>query len=223
MFISLSSFYAGNACGVRACMNYYKVNPESKGETHFFDWITCSMRSINEVLEGKEISFDVKSSFFNFLNTYTIRFNNFDMMISHHDLHEINNKEIFNLIVKYNRRRKRLIETIKNEKQIFFIRYCKDQRDLQGQEIIQFYDHVLRINPNLDVKFILASDNNNLRVPAALLNKKGFIFINLNGYKNTDVIPATEMKEVGLYKCIFTIANNIIQRTTVAGANMEMV
>ena len=59
MFLSLSSSYAGNACAIRQSIdNYY--NKDNKKETQFFDWLVCSMKSINDVLEGKTILFEDK-------------------------------------------------------------------------------------------------------------------------------------------------------------------
>ena len=40
IFISLSSSYSGNACAIKQSIdNYHK-----KDETHFFDWLVCSMK-----------------------------------------------------------------------------------------------------------------------------------------------------------------------------------
>jgi hypothetical protein len=145
MFLSLSSSYSGNACAVRQSIeNYYENN-----ETQFFDWLVCSMKSVNEILEGKPILFEDKYEYPNPLNTTSINFLNFDKLISHHDINEFNENSINEITEKYTRRYERLISTIQNKEQIFFIRYCKNLDDIEEEEIIKFYKNIIRINRNL--------------------------------------------------------------------------
>lgn len=122
MFISLSASYAGNACAVRQSIDNYNL---LKSETHFFDWLVCSMKSINEILEGYPILFEDNYIYPNSLNTISINFLNFDKLISHHDFHEYNNTNIIEITEKYNRRYERLIHTIKNNTTIFLLDIAK--------------------------------------------------------------------------------------------------
>ena len=203
MFISLSSSRAGNACAIRQSIdNYYKKN-----ETQFFDWLVCSMKSINEILEGKQILFEDKYIYPNVANTVSIKFKNFNLLVSHHDIKEYNKNTIIEITEKYNRRYERLINTIKNEKQIYFIRYCDNSNDIDETQIIKFYENIIKINNNLLFKFILISDCNNLIIYDNLKNHKNFIYINLNNYIDNDIINEKNeyLKTVKSYKCIFDI------------------
>jgi hypothetical protein len=203
MFLSLSSSYSGNACAVRQSIeNYYENN-----ETQFFDWLVCSMKSVNEILEGKPILFEDKYEYPNPLNTTSINFLNFDKLISHHDINEFNENSINEITEKYTRRYERLISTIQNKEQVFFIRYCKNLDDIEEEEIIKFYKNIIRINSNLSFKFILISDYDNLIIPNNLENNKNFIYINLNNYIDDDIINETNdyFKIIKKYKCVFDI------------------
>jgi len=55
MYLSLSSSYSGNACALRQSIINYTKN---SNETQFFDWLVTSLKSVNEVLEGKPILFE---------------------------------------------------------------------------------------------------------------------------------------------------------------------
>lgn len=202
MFISLSSSSAGNACAIRqSIINYTNV----KSETQFFDWLVCSMKSINEVLEGKPIIFE--NNFIHSKSNISIKFLNFNKLVSHHDVKEININTINEITEKYKRRYERLICTIKGQSNISFIRYCKDLNNLEEDEIYNFFKIINNLNPELIFKFILISDCDNLVLPENLLNKDGFIYINLNNYIDDDVInePNGYFKNIKKYKCIFNI------------------
>jgi hypothetical protein len=56
--ISLSGSVPGAACGIAISIkkNIYNNNKE----TDFFDYLICSMKSINEILKGKTIDFENK-------------------------------------------------------------------------------------------------------------------------------------------------------------------
>lgn len=203
MFISLSSYYAGNACAVKQSI----INYSTAGETQFFDWLVCSMKSINELLEGKPILFEETYIYPNQLNTTTIKFLNFDRLISHHDIDKFTNNSINEITEKYTRRYERLINTIKGEKEINFIRYCKDSTYIEEDEIIKFYENIKNINCDLVFKFILISDYDDLIIPDNLINNENFIYINLNNFIDEEVINETNdyFKIIKKYKCIFNI------------------
>jgi hypothetical protein len=202
MYISLSSSHAGNACAIKQSIDNYTL---SKNETHFFDWLVCSMKSINEILEGKPILFEDNYIYPNVSNTVSINFKNFDLLTAHHDIHIFNDNSINEITEKYTRRYKRLINTIKDMKQIFFIRYCKNQNDIEAKEIDRFYENINNINNLLSFKFILVSDANIIEIPQNLKNKDNFIYIDLNKYTNDDIINESNSykKIIKLYKCIF--------------------
>jgi hypothetical protein len=204
MFISLSSTYSGNACAIRQSINKY-VNIQNK--TLFFDWLVCSIKSINEVLEKKPILFEEKYIYPNPLNHTSINFLNFNLLTSHHDIRKFNENSINEITEKYKRRYERFINTIQNEKEIFFIRYCKNQKNMEEKEIHNFYENIITINKKLLFKFILVTDDDNLEIPISLINKQNFIYININKYIDNDIINETDPqnKKIKSLKCIYNI------------------
>lgn len=203
MFLSLSSSYASNACAVRqSIINYSK----QQNETYFFDWLVVSMKSVNQVLENTPIIFESNYIYPNPLNTTSINFKNFDLLTSHHDIHEFNENSINEITEKYTRRYKNLINTIKEQDKIIFIRYCKNQQNIEEEEILRFYKNIDKINPNLLFNFILISDYDGLIIPNNLLHDN-FIYINLNNYIDHDVLNEENeyFKIIKKYKCIFDI------------------
>jgi hypothetical protein len=203
MFLSLSSTYEGNACAIKQSIDTYYL----KGETHFFDWLVCSMKSVNEVLDNKPILFEDKYIYPNPLNTTSINFLDFHLLTSHHDIVDYNSETVSKVIEKYKRRYDRLINTIKTEKNIYFIRYCKDAKDIEVKEIIYFFRKIKEINYKLVFKFILISDCNNLIVPNTLKNTTNFIYIDLNDYIDEDITNESDkyLKIVKKYKCLFNV------------------
>ena len=140
------------------------------------------------------------------MNTTSINFKNFDLLISHHDINEFNDNSINEITEKYTRRYKRLINTIKEQKKINFIRYCKNQENIEEEEIIKFYNNIVSINPKLSFNFILISDYNNLEIPHNLF-KYNLIYINLNNYINDDILNEENeyFRTIKKYKCVFDI------------------
>lgn len=203
MYISLSSSYGGNACAVRESINNYTTN---SNETQFFDWLVTSMKSVNQILENTPIIFESNYIYPNALNTTSINFKNFDLLTSHHDINEFNDNSINEITEKYIRRKERLIKTIKEQKKINFIRYCKNLINIEEEEILIFYKNIKNINPNLLFNFILISDYNDLVIPNSLL-KDNFIYINLNNYVDDDIVNETNdyYKIIKTYKCVFDL------------------
>ena len=212
MYLSLSSSYIGNACAIRQSIINYTY---ASNKRQFFDWLVISMKSVNQVLENtpiicNKLYINVRGKF--------IKCKNFDLLILHHDVknfdllflyndvREINMNILNGIIEKYNKLYERLINTIKEENKINFIRYCKNQDDLEETYIIRFYQNIIKINANLIFNFILISDCDNLVIPAKLL-KDNFIYINLNNYINDDILNESEsyLKIVKTYKCVFDL------------------
>jgi hypothetical protein len=202
-FISLSSSYAGNACAIKqSIINYY-----SNEESQFFDWLVCNMKSVNEVLSGKELLLEDKYIYPNNLGTTSINFIGFNKLISHHDIHEYNSKSVEETIEKYNRRYNRFIDLIKNTTNIYFIRYCKNQDDLEEKEINEFCEKIYGINEKLFFKLILISDCVKLTIPESLIENDNFIYIDLNKYIDDDVLNEKNdyFKKIKMYKSIYSI------------------
>jgi hypothetical protein len=202
MYLSLSSSYAGNACAVRQSIINYTTNST---KTHFFDWLVTSMKSVNQILENTPIIFESNYIYPNSLNNTSINFKNFDLLTSHHDIHEFNDNSINEITEKYIRRYERLINTIKEQKKINFIRYCKNSTNIEEEEILIFYKNIKNINPNLLFNFILISDCNDLVIPNSLL-KDNFIYINLNNYVIENENETNNFfKIIKSYKCVFDL------------------
>lgn len=164
------------------------------------------MKSINEILENKPIIFETNYKYPNSLNTVSINFKNFDLLISHHDIKIFDDNSIKLITEKYIRRKERLFKTIKEQKKINFIRYCKNSTDIEEKEILIFYKNIKNINPNLVFNFILISDCNDLVIPNTLL-KDNFIYINLNKYDDDDIVneKIEYYKIIKKYKCVFDL------------------
>ena len=62
------------------------------------------MKSVNQVLENTPIIFESNYIYPNPLNTTSINFKNFDLLTSHHDIHEFNENSINEITEKYTRR-----------------------------------------------------------------------------------------------------------------------
>jgi len=184
--ISLSAPIAGNACAVALYIKSYIYNYNR--ETNFFDFLVCSIKSINDVITNKKIEVGqiISNDIF-----CSILFKNFDLLISHHDLevdNENNIEKINNVVEKYQRRQERLFNYIKNSNKIFFIRYCDKTENIEKNEITNFYKNIKNINNKLLFYFILITNNNDLIVPKELFSKKNFLFINLNKHSNDNII-----------------------------------
>lgn len=207
MFVSLSASFASHACAVRQSIdNYYK----QQTNTNFFDWLVCSMKSINDIIEGKPILFDEENyTYPNTLNTVSIDFKNFDLLISHHDIHEFNETSISDITGKYTRRRERFLNMIKTDNQeiVHFVRYCKYQDNLEEEEINKFFELLKNLNSNFTFKFVLISDDNTLIIPKSLESRENFIHLNLSNYIDDEVQnePNEYFKIIKMYKCVYTL------------------
>jgi hypothetical protein len=148
--ISLSAGIAGPACAIATSIKKYFYN-DSK-QTDMFDYLEISLLSIIQILL---LNNDSDNNITNNLihnNTFvpningcqTVTFNNFDRIISHHDLKEkYDAHDYIEFIEKYKRRYYRLIDCLKTENKIFFIRYG-DECSSQFKEFIRI---IQEINP----------------------------------------------------------------------------
>ena len=178
--ISLSSNIAGPACAVAVSIKKYYNN---NYKTNFFDFLEVSLLSIIQVLQTEDIDNILRGNNKIILNNddkNSVFFNNFDKMISHHDLLKIYTESDYNnLIDKYKRRYHRLINSIKEEDRIYFIRY-----GIEDINIIKYFiDIINKINPNLDIHFINVNyDSNNLDINNLNKSIKNYYYINFYNY-----------------------------------------
>jgi hypothetical protein len=157
--ISLSHNEHGTSSSISVAIKKFIYNDDKR--TDFFDFLLVSMKSINEVLLGKEFECIKNQD----ENKKTVRFKNFHHMISDDNLENISE-----LIEKYNRRRERLLEDIKNNDTIYFVRFCRNIRNIEENEIAHFLTIVKNMNPNLKIHFILVTCNYRENQTVAPLN-----------------------------------------------------
>lgn len=185
--ISLASQHAGYACATGNYISKYFYNDKKSRE--FFDLITVSMKSINEVLMSKNIEFEDKEVPYyrvpNSTDNIIVNFKNFNSMTSYHDLYNMSNESINYYINFYTKLQHDLIDNIKTENKIFFLRTVKDQNDLQEDDIHIFYNTIFNINPNLQFYFIILTDTN-INISENLLNKNNFILFNFSDYLDSN-------------------------------------
>lgn len=176
--ISLSSSIAGPACAIATIIKKHFYN--NNYETNMFDFLEVSLESIIKVLSISNNNLNIEDYISNNYNIIvnsdgnnSVFFNNFDKLISHHDLILNYNEEIFNIFIeKYKRRYNRLINHILNENKIFFIRFGIENKD----SIMNFINNVEKINNNVKVYFInLYFDENNKKLHNDI---KNYYYIN---------------------------------------------
>lgn len=168
MYVSLSSSTGGNACAVANAIQ--KFGPKRE-QSQFFDWVICSLRSINEVLfQEIPIEFDICSR--KESNQYAmVSFLHYDLLTSVHDFHLDNCLDPIihqKNIEKYNRRKKRLLDLIRNEQSITFIRAEKSISTLDVSEILIFINEIKKINPELNFNYVIAVYGSNIELPLDL-------------------------------------------------------
>jgi len=160
--ISLASNIAGPACAISVSIkkNFYNDNYN----TNIFDFLEISLKSINQILEVIYKKEDIEkllttnnSIYLNSDDKLSVIFNNFDKIISHHDLiKDYNENDYDNFINKYMRRFNRLKIDIYNEDKIFFLRFGKENKE----DIINFIKIINIINPLLKIYFVHLDYNN---------------------------------------------------------------
>jgi hypothetical protein len=179
--ISLAANIAGPACAIATSIKKYFYN--NNYITNIFDYLELSIMSINQflLLEENDIQYiNFEDDWYvNYKNCITIKFKNFHNIYSHHDLN--NNFTIYDydeLKEKYIRRYQRLINDIKNEDKIFFLRYGIED----SVQIELFYENIRKKNPKLIFYYIMLVYSQN---PIAF-NIKYDNFIVINFYDFID-------------------------------------
>lgn len=153
--ISLSADKAGFACAVATSIKTYYNN---ENETQFFDYLACSLNSINNILKTDNTDNIINNYEISVINDKTcindkscVKFKNYDNLISYHDLpNPYNISDYNNFIEKYKRRYFRLQEIIKNEDCLYFIRFGYENE----VDINNFFHIIKYLNANIKVYFI---------------------------------------------------------------------
>ena len=147
--ISLSSNKAGFACAVATSIKKYYNN---NYQTQMFDYLVCSLNSINNILKTNNINNIINNLEITPIDDKScVKFKNYDNLISYHDLlNPYTTSDYNNFIEKYNRRYIRLLEIVKNEDKLYFIRFGhEDEKDISN-----FFHIIKYLNMNTKVYFI---------------------------------------------------------------------
>ena len=106
--ISLSYDEAGYACAIGSA-----IKRKYNNVTNFFDYLVVDMKTINNILQLKDLNMLLNNFNYEHVNNHkntVVKWNNFDKLISYHDLKEVYNEiELKNFTKKYMRRYFRLI------------------------------------------------------------------------------------------------------------------
>ena len=147
--ISLSSDKAGFACAVATSIKKYYNN---NYQTQIFDYLVCSLNTINSILKTTNYNDIINNLEITPIdNKSCVKFKNYDNLISYHDLlNPYTKSDYINFIEKYKRRYNRLLEIIKNEDILYFIRFgYEDEKDISN-----FFHIIKYLNVNIKVHFI---------------------------------------------------------------------
>ena len=177
----------GNTCSVKYNINKYR----GTSETLFFDWLMTSMDSvieilncnnINNILYSDNIVKDLTNQHLDITNS-RIFIKSLNYCVSIHDLSPTyTDNDVLDFIDKYSRRFERIIEYIKSNEQICFIRIG----DVSFDEIYKFIETIKKINSNCD--FTIAVIDNNEHNKPEIIKQQNLLYIKLNV-----VIPVEEI------------------------------
>ena len=180
--ISLSYDEAGYACSIAS-----SIKLKYKNITNFFDYLVVDMKTINDILVLKNINLLTNNFYIEPIknhDTSSVKWNNFNKLISYHDL--INNYteiDLDNLKKKYTRRFFRLINDIYSENVIFFIRYGKTPEN----EIKKFNKNIKNLNEKIIFYFINVDYDENKKDNIIYQDINNYIYINLNIFNEKKV------------------------------------
>lgn len=195
----------GNACNVKYQIDKHK----NKIETLFFDWLMTSMNSVIEILSCNDIN---KILYFdNIIRNINTPFNSdksciiiksLDFCESIHDVsREFTDNDILEFINKYKRRFNRIIEYIKSDEKIYFIR----NGGIDDYSRQKFIETIFKINPNCN--FVLIVIDNNSENDISNIKYDHCLYINLNF--DIPIIPDWTTEYFNWSKIFLDIENNI--------------
>jgi len=205
--ISLSFDEAGYACAIASSIKKHFYNNNCK--TNFFDYLVVSMKSINEILELKNLNLllnnlDLSESH---IDTTIVKWSNFNKLISYHDIKNNSNKsDLIHFKNKYIRRYIRFIHYIYEENIIFFIRYGKTPEN----EIQQFIENIKNINSNLIFYFINVDYDTQFKENIHYKNIENYIYINFYLINNNNIKQTDKYFEILEYNWEFVF--NLIKK-----------
>jgi len=168
----------GNACSVKYNIDKYR----GKSETLFFDWLMTEMNSVIEILECNNINNilyleniirDVNNPYI--LENSRIVIKSLNHCVSIHDLpRNYTDNDILDFIDKYSRRFNRIVQYIKSNEKLCFIRFGHVNYD----EIYKFIETIKKINANCD--FTIVVIDNDKKNNTEILKQNNLLHIKLN-------------------------------------------
>jgi hypothetical protein len=177
----------------RRCDIHYNIEKFIKKEpTNFFDWLRSDFICVNHLLKIRDISkellfrenliiydHDIYNSGVEF-KTFK-QFNH--VLLSHHDLpiaSKLTENDIQLFLDKYKRRFERMIDIIKGNKIICFVR----SGDINIYEKDEFVRNIKAINPNCKFCLVsLSSENTNNENTKVISNETHFLKLNFEYFK----------------------------------------
>ena len=133
-----------------------------RDETHFFDWIVASQKTVNEVLEMKDIQTalenDIEFEDELFEGHKAFKCKRFDLLRSVHDLPPDGYRpELFEkfFVSKYMRRYERLIQSLRNDDDIIFVMTIRNYNHEHYQETKRFIRALDAHNPTLRYRLVI--------------------------------------------------------------------
>lgn len=173
--ISLSYDEAGYACAIGT-----SIKKKYNNITNFFDYLVVDMETINNILQLKDLNLLLNNFNYEHIDNHShtvVKWNNFNKLISYHDLNkEYNETNLIEFNKKYMRRFIRLINDIYNERIIFFIRYGKTSYD----ELKTFYHNIKELNEDVICYFINVDYDNDTLNNIHYEDIKTYIYINFH-------------------------------------------
>ena len=170
----------GHRCYVKYNIDKYK----GKCETLFFDWLMTSMKSVIEILGCHDINNilyfdniirDIKYPFNIEDKNARVIIKSLDLCVSVHDLPgNYTDKDILDFIIKYKKRFNYIIEYIKSNEKICFIRGGY----VSQSDADKFIETILKINNNCD--FILVIIHNDKENNNEIIKHNKILYIKLN-------------------------------------------
>jgi hypothetical protein len=168
----------GRSCCVKYNIDKYIGN----SETLFFDWLITSMNSVIEILSCNNINNilyldniirDVNYPYVDKNSRIVIK--TLNHCVSIHDLpRNYTDNDILNFINKYSRRFNRIVQYIKSNEKLCFIRFGHENYD----EIYKFIETIKKINANCD--FTIVVIDNDKKNNTEILKQNNLLHIKLN-------------------------------------------
>ena len=164
------------------------------GETNLFDWQLTSFKVILEILKTDNIDniFNKENVRFEeiFSNNSKVVFKSLNHFISLHDLSIDYTEEDLDIFIdKCKRRYERMINIIKNNDTIIFIRF-DDNNIINNDDYLEFKNILYDINPNFKFYFFNLIINLELENNINLINEY-FYKVNLKNYLTFEKVDIT--------------------------------